>query len=168
MHAEAYLSDVPPLIRFIRELADYQNELSCITTTEEKLCQTIAFDPEEFDACAAADRISPFRPARVLLAFDNDGVPAGMALYFYSYVTWHATPGIYLEDLYVLPSGGRSGRGKRLMDALGKELHAVEGERIEWRVLEWNEPSVRFYESLSAKFMDSWKDMKLEKMDTTR
>ncbi|KAM0335412.1 hypothetical protein ACHAQA_000457 [Verticillium albo-atrum] len=153
------------LLRFIRELAECQDELSCITTTEEKLSKTIAFDPEESDTGAVADPVTPARPARALLAFDANGAPAGMALYFFSYVTWHAAPGIYLEDLYVLPSGRRSGHGKRLFDALSQELRAVGGVRIEWRVLEWNLPSIRFYESMGAKTMNGWKDMKLEQAD---
>ncbi|KAM0418786.1 hypothetical protein ACHAPT_012296 [Fusarium lateritium] len=157
-------SDVPTVLRFVKELADCQNELHAITTTEEKLYNTMAFDPEP-DTGAPAEPVTPIRPARCLLAFNETGEPAGMALYFYSYVTWHAAPGIYLEDLYVLPSERRGGHGKRLMDALIQELRAVGGARIEWRVMEQNEPGLRFYKSMGAKVMDGWKDMKLEPVD---
>ncbi|KAH7020456.1 acetyltransferase [Ilyonectria destructans] len=161
----ARLSDVPTIFKFLRELADYQNELSSFTTTEEKLCKTIAFDPEQSDDGAVTGQVTPFRPARCLLAFNKTGVPAGMALYLYNYVSWQAAPGIYLEDLYVSQSGRRGGHGKRLMDALCEELRAVGGVRIEWRVLEWNKPSISFYESMGAKIMEGWKEMKLEKAD---
>ncbi|KAI8650319.1 N-acetyltransferase ats1 [Fusarium keratoplasticum] len=159
-------SDVPTVFSFIKELANCQDELHVITTTEENLSRTIAFDPDEYDTDAAPDPITPFRPARCLLAFNDVGEPAGMALYFYSYVTWHAAPGIYLEDLYVLPSERRAGHGKHLMDALVEELRAVGGVRIEWRVMERNETGLRFYEKMGAKVMEGWKDLKLEPAGT--
>jgi hypothetical protein len=84
-------------------------------------------------------------------------------LYIYSHVTCHAAPGIYLEDLYGLPSERRNGHEKRLMNALGQESNAVGGARIEWGVLGCNESSIRFYESMGVKVMVGWKDRMLDK-----
>ncbi|KAF4469804.1 n-acetyltransferase ats1 [Fusarium albosuccineum] len=163
-------SDVPIILVFTKELADYQNELSSVTATEDLLHQSIAFDPEENDNAAGVkgtDLISAHRPARCLLAINELGAPVGMAIYFCCYVSWRAAPGIYLEDLYVQPSERRNGWGKRLFDALGEELRAIGGARMEWRVLEWNKAGIRFYESMGATVMEGWKDMKLEGADIT-
>ena len=75
---------------------------------------------------------------------DNGGVVAGMALYFYNYSTWRGAPGIYLEDLFVKPQFRGRGYGTRLLAALAKEVKDIDGARLEWAVLKWNEPSIRF------------------------
>lgn len=86
----------------------------------------------------------------------------GIALYFYNYSTWRARPGIYLEDLYVKQSERGKGFGKRLLVELAKEVVAMEGGRLEWSVLKWNEPSIKFYESIGAKMMSEWVGMRVD------
>lgn len=84
-----------------------------------------------------------------------------MALYFYNYSTWRAKPGIYLEDLFVQPSERGKGYGKRLLVELAKEVVAMDGGRLEWSVLKWNEPSIKFYESIGASAMSEWDTMRV-------
>lgn len=87
-----------------------------------------------------------------------------MALYFYNYSTWRAKPGIYLEDLYVSPSERKKGYGKRLLVELAKEVVTMKGGRLEWSVLKWNEPSIRFYEDIiGATRMEEWVGMRVDK-----
>lgn len=86
-----------------------------------------------------------------------------MALYFYNYSTWRARHGIYLEDLFVRPSERKKGYGKRLLVELAREVEATGGGRLEWSVLKWNEPSIRFYEAIGARKMDEWVGMRVEK-----
>lgn len=84
-----------------------------------------------------------------------------MALYFYNYSTWRSKPGIYLEDLFVQPSQRGRGYGKRLLTELAKEVVAMNGGRLEWSVLKWNEPSIKFYESIGAQGMNEWMTMRV-------
>jgi GNAT superfamily N-acetyltransferase len=152
-------------MRFILELAEYQNDLHQVTATEESLKRSITFDPETPDYTGNdSERIStsPSRPARCLLIFNESGAAVGMAIFFYSYVTWRAQPGIYLEDFYVSASERGKGYGRKLIGALIEELRAVGGARLEWRVLDWNEASIGFYEGVGSTKMDGWMDMKLE------
>lgn len=86
-----------------------------------------------------------------------------MALYFYNYSTWRARPGIYLEDLFVTESERGNGYGLRLLAELAKEVVEMGGKRLEWCVLKWNEPSIRFYEDIvGAKAMDGWQTMRID------
>lgn len=87
-----------------------------------------------------------------------------MALYFYNYSTWRARPGIFLEDLYVKQSERKKGYGKRLLVELAKEVEAMQGGRLEWNVLKWNEPSIKFYESeaIGAQMMSEWVGMRVD------
>lgn len=105
---------------------------------------------------------SPSRPARCLVLTTPSGTTAGIALYFYNYSTWRARPGIYLEDLYVKQSERKNGYGKRLLVELAKEVVAMRGGRLEWCVLKWNEPSIKFYESIGAKMMNEWVTMRVD------
>lgn len=86
-----------------------------------------------------------------------------MALYFYNYSTWRAKAGIYLEDLYVRQSERKRGYGSLLLRALAKEVVAMDGGRLDWVVLKWNEPSIQFYESIGAKRMDDWVGMRVDR-----
>lgn len=87
-----------------------------------------------------------------------------MALYFYNYSTWRAKAGIYLEDLYVTPAERNKGHGKRLLVALAKEVVAMDGGRLDWSVLKWNEPSIRFYEDVvGATRMEEWVGMRVDR-----
>jgi ribosomal protein S18 acetylase RimI-like enzyme len=159
----------------IRELADYERELDSVEATDSKLLSTIAFAPEGVNSTSTApntepntEPTSPSRPARCLLLFNESGAPAGMALYFYNYSTWRAKAGIYLEDLYVRPTERKKGYGKRLLVELAKEVTAMDGGRLEWSVLKWNEPSIKFYESIGAQAMNGWVGMRVDREGLTK
>ena len=85
-----------------------------------------------------------------------------MALYFNNYSTWRAGPGIYLEDLFIRKEYRGRGYGKRLFGELALEVQRIGGFRLEWSVLKWNEPSIRFYHALGAKQMDDWMQMRVD------
>lgn len=85
-----------------------------------------------------------------------------MALYFTNYSTWRAAPGIYLEDLFIRPAYRKRGYGKRLLGELAREVVGIGGKRLEWSVLKWNEPSIKFYEGLGAKAMEEWVGMRVD------
>lgn len=159
-------TDVPAILTLIRELADYEHELDSVEATHESLSNTIAFAPSGVESTSTSpntEPTSPARPARCLLLFNEEQQPAGMALYFYNYSTWRARHGIYLEDLFVRPSERKKGYGKRLLVELAREVEATGGGRLEWSVLKWNEPSIRFYEAIGARKMDEWVGMRVEK-----
>jgi len=135
------LADTAQILSLIRQLAAYEREpATTVRATEASLRATL------FPAAAAASPAGFAPPyARVLLAFlddddddddgDSSGAPAGMAIYFASYSTWRAAPGVYLEDLFVRePARGR-GVGTALLAALARETRALGGERLEWSVL---------------------------------
>ncbi|KAK0622054.1 acyl-CoA N-acyltransferase [Bombardia bombarda] len=158
--------DVPAILSLIRELADYEHELSSVEATEEKLLSTIAFAPSSSTdlspSPSTTEPTSPAKPARCLVLVTPEGTTAGIALYFYNYSTWRARPGIFLEDLYVKQSERKKGYGKRLLVELAKEVVAMQGGRLEWNVLKWNEPSIRFYESIGATMMSEWVGMRVD------
>ena len=85
-----------------------------------------------------------------------------MALFFNNYSTWRGGPGIYLEDLFIRPEYRGRGYGKRLFGELALELQRLGGHRLEWSVLKWNEPSIRFYEAIGAKKLDEWMQMRVD------
>ncbi|KAH9889740.1 N-acetyltransferase [Xylariomycetidae sp. FL2044] len=157
--------EVPIILQLIRELALYEKELDAVEATEAKLESTIAFAAQGSESTATApntEPISPAKPARCLLLFNEDDKPAGMALYFYSYSTWRAKAGIYLEDLFVRETERKKGYGKRLLVELAREVEAMGGARLEWSVLTWNQPSIDFYESIGAKKQDEWHKMRVD------
>ncbi|KAK5018509.1 acetyltransferase [Cryomyces antarcticus] len=93
----------------------------------------------------------------------NEGAEvAGMALYFHNYSTWRAQPGIYLEDLFVLPQYRKRGYGTLLIRELAKEVVRIDGGRLEWSCLKWNEPSLKFYEKLGATQMEEWVGLRVD------
>ncbi|MEO7457536.1 MAG: GNAT family N-acetyltransferase [Gemmatimonadaceae bacterium] len=136
---------MPVILRCIRGLADYENLLHECKATEPLLHETLFGE----------DRV-----AEVTLAFAN-GEPAGFALWFRSYSTFLARPGIYLEDLFVFPAFRGSGLGKLLLTSLARTAVARGYGRVEWAVLDWNEPSIGFYRSLGAVPMDQWTTFRL-------
>lgn len=85
-----------------------------------------------------------------------------MALYFYNYSTWRSKAGIYLEDLFVRESERGKGYGTRLLGELAKEVVEMGGGRLDWSVLKWNEPSIKFYEGIGAKRMEEWVGMRVD------
>ncbi|KAG5927313.1 hypothetical protein E4U42_002372 [Claviceps africana] len=159
--------DAPVILDLIRGLALYEKEPDAVEATVETLLNTIAFAPDSPDSAAHAavpdtEPITPHRPSRCLLAFDSSGRAVGMALYFYNYSTWRAKPGIYLEDLFVQPEDRGKGYGKRLLVELARQVVAMDGGRLDWAVLKWNEPSIRFYESIGATTLHEWVGMRVE------
>ena len=163
--------DVPQILGLIQELADYEKESDAVEATIQTLSNTIAFAPSSSPSPSSPDAANlpqteptaPHRPARCLLLINPEGTAVGMALYFYNYSTWRARPGIYLEDLFVKPSERGKGYGKRLLVALAKEVVAMGGARLEWSVLKWNEPSIKFYESIGAVAMNEWVGMRVDR-----
>jgi GNAT superfamily N-acetyltransferase len=109
---------------------------------------------------------STFTPgyAKTLLLTDPDGTICGMALYFYNFSTWTGVPGIYLEDLFVKPAYRKKGYGVALLKRLANEVLDVGGKRLEWSCLNWNEPSLQFYQSelIGAKKKEQWVGLRVE------
>jgi GNAT superfamily N-acetyltransferase len=138
-------SDIPAVLGFIRALAKYEHlEHECIAT-EEGLRKTL-FGPRPY--------------AEVVFACIED-IPVGFALFFHNYSTFLAKPGIYLEDLFVNPEARGRGIGKRLLQWLARTTVARDCGRLEWSVLDWNEPSIRFYKSLGAVLKSEWQIFRL-------
>lgn len=150
-------SDVPTILRFIRELAEYEREPDAVVATEADLLR------DGFGV--AADGKTPIVPAmpakfRCVMA-EWDGEPAGFALYFTSYSTWLGHHGIRLEDLYVTPALRGHGIGKALLSHLARVAVDQGCGRLEWDVLTWNEPAIRVYEAIGAKTQTEWRIMRL-------
>jgi GNAT superfamily N-acetyltransferase len=139
--------DVPLVLRFIRGLAEYERLLDEVKASEETLREHM-FGPRPY--CEA------------ILAFDG-GAPAGFALYFYTYSTFEAKPSLYLEDLFVLPELRGRGLGKALLVRLAQIALERGCGRLQWQVLDWNEPAIRFYRSLGARLLDEWTTCRLDR-----
>ncbi|KAI5457044.1 N-acetyltransferase [Mariannaea sp. PMI_226] len=158
--------DAPIILQLIQELADYEKEPDAVKATVETIENTIAFAPSDTadsdPTIPNTEPTSPSRPARCLLLFTPEGVAAGMALYFYNYSTWRSRPGIYLEDLFVRSTERGRGYGKKLLSMLAKQVVAMDGGRLEWVVLKWNEPSIKFYESIGAEALNEWVGMRVD------
>ena len=131
--------DTGIILGFIKELAVYEKLLHEVSVNESLLKKTL-FETEY---------------AKVLIA-EYDKEPAGMALYFHSYSTFLGKPGIYLEDLYVAEKFRGKGLGKKLLKKLAEICVENDFGRLEWSVLDWNKPSIDFYESLGAVSQDEW------------
>jgi GNAT superfamily N-acetyltransferase len=134
--------DAPLVLQFIRDLAAYEKLAHEVVASEEKLRATL------FPADGAA-------VAHCVLAFVDDQ-PAGFALYFFNYSTFLAQPGLYLEDLFVKPEFRGHGVGKALLLDLARRANARGCGRMEWSVLDWNQPAIDFYRRLGAVPMDEW------------
>jgi GNAT superfamily N-acetyltransferase len=132
--------DVPLVLDFINKLADYERLSHEVVATEGEL-EKYLFGEEKV--------------AEVVIGYYQD-VPVGFALYFYNFSTFLGKPGIYLEDLFVLEEQRGKGFGKALLTYLAKLAVEKDCGRLEWAVLDWNEPSIEFYKSLGAKMMDEW------------
>jgi GNAT superfamily N-acetyltransferase len=139
-------ADLPLIAQFIRALADY-----------EKLADAVHFD----EATLLANLFGP-RPYAEVVIGEVDGAPQGFALFFHNFSTFEGRPGIYLEDLFVHPEARGSGLGKALLSHLAKLCVARDCARLEWSVLDWNDPAIGFYKSLGAAFMDEWTVMRVD------
>jgi len=144
----AVAADVPLILRFIRGLAEYERMLPQVEATEDRLRRTL------FPGAGAA-------PAAHCVLGSLDGRPAGFALYFFNYSTFLAQPGLYLEDLYVEPEARGRGLGKALLLHLATLANARGCGRMEWCVLDWNQPAIEFYESIGARRMREWQMCRL-------
>jgi GNAT superfamily N-acetyltransferase len=138
-------ADVPVILELIHELAVYEKEPDAVKTTAAQL----------HDALFGAS------PAVFAHVAEDDGGIQGFALWFRNFSTWEGVHGLYLEDLYVRPEARGTGYGKALLQTLAR--HAVDNgyARVEWAVLNWNEPSIGFYRSLGARPQDEWSTFRL-------
>ena len=142
---KATAADAAQILEFIRALAAFERAPDAVTATEEGLIRD-GFGPNPFYRCLIAD---------------CDGQPAGFAFYFFNYSTWVGRPGIYVEDLFVLPQFRRRGIGRELL----KQIAAIAVEngcqRLQWEVLDWNAPAIDFYRAIGAEFLDEWRNVRL-------
>ena len=141
---KATKNDADLILDFIKKLAEYEKMENQVVATKELLEEWI-FDKKK---------------AEVIFVLE-DGKEVGFALYFYNFSTFLGKAGIYLEDLFVLPEYRKKGYGKLLLKTLAKEVHEKGMGRLEWCCLDWNTPSIEFYESLGAKMMKEWKVFRL-------
>lgn len=136
----ATVSDVPLLLGFIKELADYEREPDAVKADEEALQAALFGD----------------RPHVFAHVVEIDRVVVGMAIWFLNFSTWEGTHGVYLEDLYVSPAARGRGAGRALLRALAGICVDSGYARLELAVLDWNLPAIGFYRSLGAVGMDEW------------
>ena len=133
-------ADAALVLDFIRRLAEYERAPDEVVATEADIRATLDTEP---------------RRAEVILAFEGDE-PVGFALFFHNYSTWLGRPGLYLEDLFVRPEVRGRGYGRRLLAHLASIARDRGCGRMEWAVLDWNEPAIGFYRSLGAVPMTEW------------
>ena len=141
----ARASDVPDILRFIRELAKFEKLEHEVLATEEKLRASL------FGA----------RPCAEVVFFEEGSRRVGFALFFHNYSTFLGLPGLYLEDLFVIPEMRGKGYGKRLLAFLAKLAVARGCGRFEWSVLDWNESAIRLYASIGAQPQSDWTGQRL-------
>ncbi|WP_105382270.1 GNAT family N-acetyltransferase [Neorhizobium alkalisoli] len=137
---EAVREDAATLLGFIRELAIYEKAEHEVAATVETIEGSI---------------FGPNSVTRALIC-EHHGEPVGMAIWFYSYSTWQARNGLYLEDLYVTPKARGLGAGKAMLKRLAQIALENGCGRFEWSVLDWNEPAIRVYEAIGADPMSEW------------
>jgi GNAT superfamily N-acetyltransferase len=136
----ATIDDIPIILQLIRDLATYERAPNDVTATETQLAEVL------FGTKPSAE---------VLLAFE-DNSPVGFAVFFHNFSTWLGRSGLYLEDLFVRPEDRGKGYGRALLVRLAKIARERGCGRMEWAVLDWNEPAIQFYRKLGAKPMEEW------------
>lgn len=137
---EAVRTDLPTILALVRALAEYEKLAHEITATEADFARAL---------------FGPTPHAHGLIA-EVDGKPAGVTVWFYNFSTFAGRPGIYVEDVYVDPAHRGQGIGLAMFRHLARRAVAENCARMEWAVLDWNEPAIRFYRGLGAKPMDEW------------
>lgn len=142
----ATATDVPQILAFVRALAEYERAPHEVTATEEGLLRD-GFGPRPFYFCLIAEQ---------------DGEPAGFALFFFNYSTWKGKPGVYLEDLFVEPRFRGHGIGKALLQRVAAFALEQGCERLQWEVLDWNTPAIDFYRAMGAAFLDEWRNVRID------
>ncbi len=136
----AAAADIPQILAFVRELADYERLSHMVSATETGLREAL---------------FGVHPGAEVVLAFESD-VPVGFAVYFHNFSTFLGMRGLWLEDLFVRPAYRGRGYGKALLLHVAATAMERGCGRFEWSVLDWNEPSIRFYQSLGAQPLEDW------------
>jgi GNAT superfamily N-acetyltransferase len=136
----ARVDDVPVIRQLIVDLATYERAPNDVSATESQLIDVLFGEKPS---------------AEVLLAFENEK-PVGFAVFFHNFSTWLGKPGLYLEDLFVKPEARGKGYGRALLVDLAKIARERGCGRMEWAVLDWNDPAIQFYGKLGAKPMDEW------------
>ncbi|MGI5203625.1 N-acetyltransferase family protein [Spirillospora sp. CA-108201] len=136
----ATAGDVPEILRLVRELAEYERALHEVKATEDQL----------------RDRLFGDAPKVFAHVAEHDGRVVGFAVWFLTFSTWNGTHGIYLEDLFVEPEHRGHGYGKALLTELARVADDRGYGRVEWSVLDWNEPAIGFYKALGARPQDEW------------
>jgi GNAT superfamily N-acetyltransferase len=136
----ARAEDVRLILELIRDLATYERAPKEVSATEEQLVDVLFGEKPV---------------AEVLLAFEGKS-PVGFAVFFHNFSTWLGRPGLYLEDLFVKPEKRGKGYGRALLVDLARIARDRGCGRMEWAVLDWNEPAIKFYRALGAKPMDEW------------
>jgi GNAT superfamily N-acetyltransferase len=139
-------ADLPLVAELIRALAEY-----------EKLAGEV-----RFDEAVLGEKLFGQRPFAEVLIGEVDGEPMGFALFFHNFSTFEGRPGIYLEDLFVRPEARGEGLGQVLLAELARIAVERGCARLEWSVLDWNEPAIGFYRSLGARPMDEWTVMRVD------
>ena len=147
--------DAALILDFIRGLAEYERMLDQVEATAGRLHASL------FPTDGRA-------PEAQCVIGTVDGTPAGFALYFFNYSTFLARPGLYLEDLFVKPEFRGAGLGKALLLHLAALAHERGCGRMEWAVLDWNEPAIGFYEALGAKRLLDWQICRLDAQALTK
>lgn len=145
----AQVADVPRILGFVRELAEYEREPDAVLATEDMLRNSLFADADGPQACEA-------------LIGEIDAVPRGFALFFMNYSTWLGRWGLYLEDLYVQPDVRGRGLGKALLIELARIARIRRCGRMEWAVLDWNTPAIDFYKSIGARPQSEWTTYRLD------
>jgi GNAT superfamily N-acetyltransferase len=148
----ATVADVPIILELIRELAAYERAPNEVVATEEQLANVL---------------FGPRPAAEVLLGFEGK-TPVGFAIFFHNFSTWLGRPGLYLEDLFVRPESRGKGYGRALLVHLAKIAHDRGCGRMEWAVLDWNDPAIQFYRTLGAKPLDEWRIFRLTREGIAR
>jgi GNAT superfamily N-acetyltransferase len=139
-------ADVPLILQFIRELAEYEKLLEHAVATEDDLLRD-GWGPE---------------PKFHSIIAEWEGNPAGFGLYFFNYSTFQGRPGLYVEDVFVRPEYRGRGIGKSIFIYLAQEALRQNCGRFQWQVLDWNQPAIDFYGSIGAKCMKEWLTMRVE------
>ncbi len=137
--------DVGVILGFIKELADFERLSHEVVATEAMLARHLFGD----------------RPVAEAIVAEFDGAPVGFALFFHSFSTFLGKPGLYLEDLFVTPSLRGKGIGRALLRRVSKLALERDCGRVEWAVLDWNEPAIKFYEKIGAAPMVEWSTYRL-------
>ena len=144
---EATPADCPQILELIHELAVYEKEPDAVRNTVQDLeCHLFGADPKVF----------------AHVAEDESGTVIGVAIWFLTYSTWEGRHGIHLEDLYVRSARRGSGTGTALLRTLAQICVERGYKRLEWAVLDWNEPAIKFYDSIGSSSMDGWTTRRLD------